>query len=212
MGGKTLGHFDPFVWSVKILFRSFDTSYCVYLPFCIYIYNCSPQCQPMQTSTYFLCSCIEGRGLTRRLNSAWYQHANTVPLPSCHAVREFTVSSYRCYPCSLSLAWEWGGDGRQGEHRRWQPHKTQSPFLTMGTFLNCREHGEEFKHFHLVIIISKNRHEKENPSFFLFVYKLWNTDTVLTILMLFFRLEFGLMICHFLKQGIITIIIMIILH
>ncbi len=134
--------------------------------------------------------------LALRLNSAWYQHANTVPLPSCHAVREFAVSSYRCYPCSLSLAWEWGGDSRQGEHRRWQPHKTQSPFLTMGTFLNCREHGEEFKHFHLVIIISKNRHEKENPHFFLFVYKLWNTDTVLTVF--FFRLEFGLMICHFL--------------
>lgn len=120
--------------------------------------------------------------LALRLNSAWYQHANTVPLPLCHAVKEFAVSSYRCYPCSLSLAWEWGRDRRQGEHRRWQPHKTQSPSLTMGTFLNCKEHGEEFKHFYLVIIISKNRHEKQNPNVFLFVYKLRNTDIVLTIL------------------------------
>lgn len=143
--------------------------------------------------------------LALRLNSAWYQHANTVPLPSCHAVREFSVSSYRCYPCSRSPAWEWGGDRRQGEHRRWQPHKTQSPFLTMGTFLNCREHGEEFKHFHLVIIIS--RHAKENPLFCFFVYKFRNIGTGVDNSDVFFlvMLESRRMTGPFLKNWIIKV-------
>lgn len=149
-----------FFLSVRIMFKPLDTFYCLYSDFFFFF----------KTEFFF----HRPESLAFRLNSAWYQHANTVPLPSCHAVREFTVSSYRCYPCSLSLVWEWGGDRRQGEHRRWQPHKTQSPFLTMGTFLNCREHGEEFKHFHLIIIISKNRHEKENPVFF-FLFINWGT-------------------------------------
>lgn len=75
-GCKILGHFDPFVWSVRILFRYFDTSYCVCLHFFFSPNNCTPLCQPMQTSTYFLCSCIGGRAW----HLDWTRHGINMPI------------------------------------------------------------------------------------------------------------------------------------